>query len=108
MQGIQHIVVFVTVPSQEEARALGRVLLEKKLVACVNIVSDVDSFFWWEGKIDRAGECLLILKTRYSVFQALTAVVKAQHSYSVPEIIALPVIAGQKDYLAWIDETVRS
>ncbi|HOY10869.1 MAG TPA: divalent-cation tolerance protein CutA [Candidatus Omnitrophota bacterium] len=108
MQGVQHIVVFVTVPGPEEAQTLGRVLLGKKLVACVNIVPHVDSLFWWEGKIDRAGECLLILKTRYSVFQALTEAVKAQHSYSVPEIIALPILAGQKDYLDWIDETVRS
>lgn len=108
MTGTQYIVVLVTVPGQEEARGLGRVLLEEKLAACVNIVPNVDSLFWWEGKIDRAGECLLILKTRYSVFQTLVAAIKARHSYSVPEIIALPIIAGQEDYLAWIDETVQS
>ncbi|MFA5261680.1 MAG: divalent-cation tolerance protein CutA [Candidatus Omnitrophota bacterium] len=107
MTGLQYIVVFVTVPNTEEAQGLARVLLEKKLVACVNIVPKVDSLFWWEGKIDRADECLLILKTRYFVFQALVEAIKAQHSYSVPEIIALPVIAGQDDYLAWIDETVQ-
>ena len=107
MKDIQYIVVFVTVPNAEEAQVLGRVLLEQKLIACVNIVPKVDSMFWWEGKIDRADECLLIMKTRRAVFQDLVEAVKGRHSYSVPEILALPIIAGQDDYLAWIGETVQ-
>ena len=107
MKDAHYIVVFVTVPDNDQAQGLGRALLEQKLIACVNIVPKVDSLFWWEGKIDRAEECLLIMKTLRTAFPALVEAVKARHSYSVPEILALPVIAGQDDYLAWIEETVQ-
>ena len=102
----KYIVVFVTTKDIEEASSIGQRLLEKRLVACANIVNPVQSLFWWEGKIDQGQEALMILKTQYSQFEEVTKEVKAAHSYSVPEILALPVLDGQKDYLKWVDDSI--
>lgn len=102
-----HLVVFVSAGSKEEAEKIASGLLKEKLAACVNIVKSVDSHFWWQGKLDKAGESLLIIKTRKSLFARLAKKVKSLHSYEVPEIIALPIIAGHKPYLDWINESTR-
>lgn len=75
--------------------------------ACVNIVPGVDSSFRWQGKLDSAQESLLIIKTRASLLPEIIEMVKSAHSYSVPEIIALPIIGGNQDYLNWIDDKVK-
>ncbi len=100
-----HIVVFVTAGSEKEAKKLALGLLKEKLAACVNIINGVDSHFWWQGKIDKAKEALLIIKTRKALFNKLLKKVKSLHSYAVPEILALPVISGNKKYLDWIDDS---
>ncbi|MFA5189077.1 MAG: divalent-cation tolerance protein CutA [Verrucomicrobiia bacterium] len=97
-----YCVVFVTAASRREARRIARSLLEQRLVACANIIPDVESHYWWEGKIDHAREWLLVMKTRRSRFRAVERAVKQLHSYQVPEIIALPLAAGQADYLRWM------
>lgn len=97
-----YCVVLITVPKGKEALSLTKLLLGKKLCACVNIMKGVKSFFWWKGKIDRAQECLLVAKTKMDVLPSLIKTVKSAHSYEVCEIIALPIIAGNKDYLEWI------
>lgn len=101
-----HIVVLVTAPKEPEARKIANYLVTKKLAACVNIMPKIESFFWWEGKIDKAKEFLLVIKTKKQLFNKLVKAVKSKHSYSVPEIIALPIIAGNKDYLEWISESI--
>ena len=98
-----YCVVFVTAGSRSEARRIARALLEQRLVACANIVPGIESHYWWEGKIDHAREWLLVMKTQRSKFRAVERAVKQLHSYQVPEIIALPLFAGQTDYLRWID-----
>jgi periplasmic divalent cation tolerance protein len=103
----KYIVIFVTASSDEEARKIAKLLLDQKKAACVNIVSGVDSSFWWQGKIDTANESLLIIKTRASVFQKVIELVKTVHSYEVPEIIALPIIDGNDNYLKWIDAEIE-
>lgn len=102
-----YIVVFVTTPNKKEAETITKDLLEEKLCACINIVDKIKSFFWWEKKIDCADECLLILKTKRSLFTKLIKRVKSLHSYQTPEIIALPIIRGNKDYLDWLDAVTR-
>ena len=99
------IVILVTAKDTAEAQKISQALLEKKLVACANIVPAVKSFFWWEGKSDNADEVLVIMKTQKKLFSKVITLVKALHSYSVPEIIALPIVAGSKDYLAWVAES---
>ena len=104
---MSYCVVLITVPNGREAYQLTRLLLGHKLCACVNIVKGVDSFFWWKSKIDRARESLLVIKTKRSLVPRLIREVKAAHSYSVCEIIVLPIIAGNKDYLDWIESSCR-
>jgi periplasmic divalent cation tolerance protein len=100
-----YIVVFITAKNVREPNRIAAKLIEDKLVACANVVKGVKSIFWWEGKVDKADEALLILKSKKSCFQKVVKAVKSLHSYKVPEIIALPVIDGNKDYLNWIGES---
>lgn len=102
----KEVVIFITTDSAEEARSISELLLNKKKVACVNIVPAVDSLFWWQGKLDSAKESLLILKSKASLLNEIIDLVKGIHSYDVPEIIALPIIGGNDDYLRWIGEEV--
>ncbi len=102
-----YIVILITCSKKQEATKIVKALLEKKLVACVNIIDKVESFFWWKGKIDRAQECLLIAKSTKAKLDKITKVVKSLHSYVVPEIISLPVAGGNKTYLDWIDDCIR-
>ena len=104
---MKHTVVLITIPTKPQAKKLASFLLSEKLVACVNIISKVESFFWWQKKIDRATESLLVIKTQKKLFNKLVKAVKSKHPYSVPEIIAIPIVSGNKDYLDWIDESCR-
>ena len=101
-----NIVVLITAKDALEAKTISDQLLEKKLIACANIVEGVQSVFWWQGKIDQAKETLIILKSKQDLFKKIVKTVKAHHSYEVPEIIALPIIDGNPDYLKWIHESV--
>jgi periplasmic divalent cation tolerance protein len=101
------IVIFVTTSSEPEAHKIAELLLIRRKAACVNIVPRVDSSFWWQGKLDSAQESLLIIKTKASLLPEIVDLVKAAHSYEVLEIIALPIIGGNKDYFRWIDDEVR-
>jgi len=99
----EHIVIFITVADEEEARLISRVLLKQRKVACSNIIPAVNSLFWWQEKIETMHESLLVIKTRVALLDEVTQLVKEIHSYDVPEIIALPIIGGNQDYLEWID-----
>ncbi|MCM8797774.1 MAG: divalent-cation tolerance protein CutA [Candidatus Omnitrophica bacterium] len=102
-----YIVILVTVPSKGKARRIAEDILKKRLAACVNILNNkIDSFFWWKGKIDRAREWLLAIKSKRRNTRQIIKTVKSLHSYDVPEIICLPIIDGYKAYLDWIDESV--
>ena len=100
-------VVFVTVPDRKTGTKIANGLLAKKLCACVNITKECESLFWWQGKIDRAKERLLIIKTRKSLFNRLKKEVRRLHPYKVPEIIAVPIAAADKEYAAWIREETK-
>ena len=101
-----NVVIFITTDTNREAQEIAEILLHQKKAACVNIVPKVDSRFWWEGNIDSAQESLLIVKTKASLLDKVINLVKETHSYAVPEVIALPIIGGNPDYLRWIDEEV--
>lgn len=102
----ENVVVFVTTP-EAEAQALAEVLVREKKAACVNIIPRVRSTYWWQDKVESDDESLLIIKTRLSLLDGLVAAVKEAHSYEVPEVIALPVVAGNRDYLDWIGSVLR-
>ncbi len=101
------IVVFVTTASETEALRIGRAVVEQELAACANVLSAIRSVFRWEGKVSEEHECLMILKSRADLFDELAAAIKDLHSYSVPEIIAVPIQRGWPDYLRWIHEVTR-
>ena len=107
MKKTDRIVVLITAGSEEEAHKIAELLVNEKKAACVNILPAVDSLFWWEGKIESARESLLLVKTKASLFPEIVELVNRTHSYEVPEIIALPIIAGSEDYLKWLDTACR-
>ena len=101
------VVVMITATSEQEAHKIGELLVDKKKAACVNILPRADSLFRWKDKIDSAHENLLLVKTRASLLPEVISLVKEVHSYEVPEIIALPIVNGSKDYLNWLDSACR-
>ncbi len=104
---MEFVVVYVTACDLAEGRKIAQQLLAQKLAACVNIVSGIESHYRWEGKLEQSSEVLLVIKTRKTHFAKLTKAVKGIHSYNVPEIIALPIVAGDKKYLAWLRQETQ-
>lgn len=103
------IVVFVTCCSITEARELGRTLVEKRYAACANILeSPVQSVYRWKGRVETAREFLVILKSSRGRFASLEREIRRLHSYDVPEIIALPIEKGSRDYLKWLAQSVEN
>ena len=102
------IVVFITCGSEEEGLKIANALVEGHLAACVNLISPIRSIYRWEGKILDEKEWLLIVKTQKDRFGELEKKVKSLHSYSVPEIISLPIVEGSSAYLDWIRENTES
>ena len=100
------IVVLVTGTDARECARIARHLLEKRLIACANLIPQIRSLYTWEGKVADEKECLMVLKSSRGLFAALQAEIEKQHTYSVPEIIALPIIEGSPNYLNWIAESV--
>lgn len=107
MNQTERLVVFITVSGEEEGRKIARLLVGERMAACVNILPGVDSVFWWKGKIDSEQESLLIVKTKAALFPEVVDLVKSAHSYEVPEIVAMPIVAGNEDYLEWLDQECR-
>ncbi len=98
----EFIVVLMTCADREEARKIARTLVEEEKAACVGVFPRGESYFRWKGKIEREEEFLLIAKTRAALLPALTVAVKKMHSYEVPEIVALPITGGSREYLEWL------
>jgi periplasmic divalent cation tolerance protein len=104
MTDSENIVVLVTTISVEEAQKIAGLLLSQKKVACVNIIKEADSMFWWRGKIESARESLMLIKSSKSRLDDIISIVKSVNSYEVPEIIALPIIGGSAEYLNWMGQ----
>jgi periplasmic divalent cation tolerance protein len=104
---LSEIIVLITASDEVEAARIARALVEEKLSGCVNIIKDIRSIYSWQGKVEDEKEALMLVKTRESLFDSLMAKVKELHSYTVPEIIALPIIQGSEDYLKWLKEVTE-
>lgn len=100
------IVVFTTCGSEEEARALAAMLIEKRLAACVNITAPLTSVYRWKGRVEESREWLLIVKSRRERFDQLRVALESAHSYELPEVLAIPVVDGSPNYLAWVDAEI--
>ena len=103
----KYVVLFITCAHYNEADKIAKELITGKLIACANILLHSESVFWWQKKVNRASEIVIIAKTTAARLPAVIKKVKALHSYKVPEIIALPIIAGSAEYLDWIDSSVK-
>jgi periplasmic divalent cation tolerance protein len=98
----QAVMIYTTYPSIVEAETAGRALVERRLCACVNILPGMVSFYWWQGKVERGDEAVMIIKTRASLAAAVRAAVKQMHSYTTPAILVIPIDDVDPDYHAWI------
>ena len=102
------VLVYTTWPSVVEAEKAGRAIVERRLAACVNIVPGMISHYWWEGKIERAEEAVMIFKTRAALAEAVGSAVRGVHPYTTPAIMVLPVEAADPDYQKWILAETRA
>lgn len=108
MRGGDVVVVLVTVPSMEVAEAIARAVVPESLAACVNIVPGLRSIYSWQGRIEDAPELLLLIKTRADQLARLETRIRTLHPYTVPGIVALPVVAGHAPYLSWVSDSVTT
>lgn len=107
MKTDEFIIVYVTTSKRAEAREIGEALVESRLASCVQITSPIESIYRWEGEVCNEEEYLLIAKTRMSLFGRVAEYIKDNHSYEVPQIVAVPIIEGTKDYLSWIRDNTK-
>ena len=103
----EFVALLITTANAEEAQKISEALLDQRQAASVNIVPKVNSLFWWHGKINSAEENLLIVKTKKPQLNEVIRLVKENHSYEIPQIIALPIVGGSQDYLKWLSEEVK-
>lgn len=99
--------IYMTTKDKAEARKIGKALVSERLAACVNIIDNVNSMYWWEGKVQDDNEVVMIAKTRKSLVPELIKKVKLLHSYSCPCVIALPIEDGNKDFLKWMKKETK-
>ncbi|MGP8244646.1 MAG: divalent-cation tolerance protein CutA [Bryobacteraceae bacterium] len=102
------IVVLCACPNQEQAGSLARRLVERRLAACVTVLDAARSYYRWQGAIEASEECLLLIKTSREQFDALRREIESAHSYQVPEVLALPVVAGSPNYLEWLAASLEA
>jgi periplasmic divalent cation tolerance protein len=99
--------VVITTKTMKEAEKIGRILVEEKLAASANIIPSIQSFFFWKGEFNTISESLILLNTRQDLFTKIQKRARELHSYELPEVIAVPILAGSPDFLAWIKENTR-
>lgn len=108
MKSATHVLVLMTTATKREAQKIAQNLLAKRLIACANIYGPVESCYRWQGKIERAEEFLVLMKSNQQLFAKLASTVKELHSYEVPEILAIPIIEGFRPYLDWLDASLTN
>ena len=102
-----YIQVTTTTETKEQAQKIAQYLVETRLAACVQITGPITSIYPWKGKVETANEWLCLIKTREELFEKVETTIKKMHSYETPEIIAVPIIKGSKEYLRWLDDELR-
>ena len=103
----EYIQVFTTTEKKEDAKKIAKALAEKRLAGCIQIVGPIGSIYWWKDKVETAEEWLCFIKSKKSLYDELEKVIKEIHPYEVPEIIAMPIVRGSKDYLEWLKNELK-
>jgi periplasmic divalent cation tolerance protein len=103
-----YIQVVTTTETETDAQTVARAVVEQRLAGCAQVVGPITSVFWWQGQIEKAEEWLCLIKSRHDLYPALEQAIVAVHPYDVPEILAIPVTAGSRDYLEWLDSETRN
>ena len=102
-----HLQVVTTTEQKEDAEKIGKALVEKRLAACAQLVGPIESTYWWKGVIETAEEWLCYVKTHKNLYDELEEAIKAIHPYETPEIVAMPIVRGSHEYLAWLNSEVK-
>lgn len=105
---MRYSLVYITTKNKEEAKIIGKLLLQSRLAACINIIDNMESMYWWEGKIEEAQEVILIAKTKASLVNEIIEKVKSVHSYKCPCIVSFSIQTGNKPYLDWIKNETKA
>ncbi len=103
----EYIQVLTTTGERKEAERIARILLERRLAGCVQVLGPVSSLYWWRGRIEEAEEWLCVIKSREDLYEELEKTIRENHSYEIPEIIAMPVVSGSRSYLEWMSTELR-
>ncbi len=104
---MEFLEVITTTDEEETAEKIAKVLLEKRLAGCVQIIGPIMSWYWWKGKIEKAGEYLCLIKTREEIYEEVERAIREVHPYEVPEIVAFPLVRGNHTYLQWLSEETK-
>ena len=96
-----------TTGKKEDAEQIAKMLVEKRLAACVQVLGPITSTYWWQGKMETTTEWLCLIKSRRALYEELERAIKEIHPYETPEIIAVPILAGSKEYLAWLEKELK-
>ena len=102
----KYFIVLVTAPNQKTARTLARAALQNRLIACANLIPKIESHYWWQGKIEKGAEVLMLMKTTQARLASLKKLVMTEHPYDTPEFLVLPLAGGNLKYLDWISDSV--
>jgi len=99
----KYIQIYTTTNKKESAESISQAFIEKRLAACAQVVGPIKSTYWWQGAIEQGEEWLCLIKSKFSLYKQIEETIKKMHPYTVPEIIAVPVLAANPDYLSWMD-----
>jgi periplasmic divalent cation tolerance protein len=102
-----YAIVYITTSGEKESKKIGRTIVEERLAGCINIISTIESLYWWKGEIEEDKESILIVKTKVGNIENIIKRVKEIHSYENPAILAIPIIEGSKEYLDYLDGEIR-
>jgi len=104
----EYIQLFTTTEKKEDAEIISREVAEKRLAACVQIMGPITSTYWWKEKVEKTEEWLCIMKTKRDLYEDLEEAILSIHPYEVPEIVAVPIVAGSQSYLEWLEQEVKA
>ena len=103
----EYVQVVTTTEKKEDAEKIAKAIAEKRLAGCIQIIGPITSTYWWKGNVETAEEWLLFIKSKKNFYEELEKAIKEIHPYETPEIIAMPIVAGSKDYLEWLENELK-